>query len=176
MVMRAHDFVAWTGQIVMFVMLGLLVSPSRLLAVGPTALVLAALLAFLARPLAVALCLAPFRFRGREILLVGWVGLRGAVPIILAVIPVLGRVPRADMLFDVVFFVVLVSALLQGGTTPALTRLLRWEGRHLRGPPRSSRSSRRTRSTTRSSRSSSPPLPRSATPTSRTSLSPTSRS
>jgi potassium/hydrogen antiporter len=118
---RAHDFVAWTGQIVMFVVLGLLVFPSRLVAVAPTGLVLAALLAFVARPVAVAVCLLPFGFSLREIVLVGWVGLRGAVPIILAVIPVLAHVTGAARLFDIVFFVVLVSALLQGTTARWLT-------------------------------------------------------
>jgi len=122
--LRAHDFIAWTGQIVMFVALGLLVFPSRVLAVAPAGLVVAAALAFVARPLAVLVCLAPFGFRAREIALVGWVGLRGAVPIILAVIPVLARVPGAETIFDVVFFVVLVSAILQGSTTLWLTERL----------------------------------------------------
>lgn len=122
--LRVHDFVAWAGQIVMFVALGLLVSPSRVIATAPTAIVLAVLLAFLARPLAVAVCLEPFGFRLREIVLIGWVGLRGAVPIVLAIIPVLGGIPGADLIFDMVFFVVLVSALVQGGTTRWLTRRL----------------------------------------------------
>jgi len=123
--LRVHDFVAWAGQIVMFVVLGLLAFPHRVLAVAPTGLVLAALLAFVARPLAVAACLAPFGFRLREIALVGWVGLRGAVPIVLATIPVLARVEEAERLFDVVFFVVLVSALVQGGTTRRLAEALK---------------------------------------------------
>lgn len=118
---RAHDFIAWMGQIVMFVVLGLLVFPSRIVAVAPTGLLIAALLAFVARPIAVAACLFPFGFSLREIVLVGWVGLRGAVPIILSVIPVLARVAGAERLFDVVFFVVLVSAVLQGSTARWLT-------------------------------------------------------
>jgi cell volume regulation protein A len=123
--LRVHDFTAWAGQIVMFVALGLLVTPSRLVAIAPTALVLATCLAFVARPLAVAVCLEPFGFRLREIVLIGWVGLRGAVPIVLAIIPVLRGIPGADMIFDTVFFVVLVSALVQGGTTPWLTHRLK---------------------------------------------------
>jgi cell volume regulation protein A len=123
--LRAHDFMAWAGQIVMFVVLGLLVSPSRIAAAAPTAVVIAVFLAFLARPLAVAACLEPFGFHLREIVLVGWVGLRGAVPIVLAIIPVLGGIPGADMIFDTVFFVVLVSALAQGGTTRWLTQRLK---------------------------------------------------
>src|SRR5262249_29611864 len=74
--LRIYDFVAWLGQIVMFVVLGLLSLPSRVLAIAPRGLVLAAALAFVARPFAVAMCLAPFRYRPREILLVGWIGLR----------------------------------------------------------------------------------------------------
>lgn len=123
--LRVHDFIAWSGQIVMFVVLGLLSFPSRVAAVAPTGLVLAALLALVARPLAVALCLAPFGFRAREIVAVGWVGLRGAVPIILATIPVLARVDGAEKIFDVVFFVVLVSTLLQGGTARRVTEWLK---------------------------------------------------
>src|SRR6202011_2116375 len=89
--LRVHDFIAWASQIGMFLVLGLLVSPSRLMGVVPAGLTMALLLAFVARPLAVAVCLLPFRFDVREILLVGWVGLRGAVPIILALIPVLAK-------------------------------------------------------------------------------------
>lgn len=122
--LRVHDFIAWAGQIVMFVVLGLLVFPSRVLSVAPMGLGIAAILVFVARPLAVALCLAPFGFRAKEIVLVGWVGLRGAVPIILAVIPVLGGVEGAERLFDVVFFVVVVSAVLQGGSAKRVTEWL----------------------------------------------------
>ena len=71
------------------------------------------------------MCLSPFRFRPRELALVGWLGLRGAVPIILAVIPVLGGVARAEMIFEVVFFVVLVSTLVQGSTVRLVTSALK---------------------------------------------------
>lgn len=124
LLLRTHDFVAWTGQIVMFVALGLLVFPSNLLAVAKTSLSLALLLALVARPLGVVVCLAPFRFQPRELVLVGWLGLRGAVPIILAVIPVLGGVEHAELIFDVVFFVVLVSTLVQGSTVRWVTSAL----------------------------------------------------
>jgi cell volume regulation protein A len=123
--LRVHDFIAWTGQMVMFVVLGLLVFPSRIFAVAPQGLELAALLAFVARPIAVLVCLAPFGFPLREMVLIGWAGLRGAVPIILAVIPVLARVRGAETVFDVVFFVVLASALAQGGTVRWLTHWLK---------------------------------------------------
>jgi cell volume regulation protein A len=122
---RTHDFIAWASQIGMFILLGLLVVPSHLLGVGGVGLALALLLAFVSRPLAVAACLLPLGFGLREIALIGWAGLRGAVPIILAVIPVLSGAPDAGPLFDVVFFVVLVSVVLQGGTVP-------WVARHLR--------------------------------------------
>jgi cell volume regulation protein A len=122
--LRIHDFIAWASQIGMLIVLGLLVVPSRLLAVAPDGLWMALLLAFVARPLAVAACLLPFRFHPREILLIGWVGLRGAVPIILALIPVLANVPGAERIFNIVFFVVLVSITLQGGTVRWLTRRL----------------------------------------------------
>lgn len=122
--LRVHDFVAWGSQIGMFLVLGLLVAPSRLVAVAPAGLALALLLAFVARPAAVAVCLLPFGFAAREMLLVGWAGLRGAVPIVLALIPVLARAEGADTIFDVVFFVVLLSVVLQGGTARWLTRRL----------------------------------------------------
>jgi cell volume regulation protein A len=122
---RTYDFVAWASQIGMFILLGLLVIPSHLEAVAGVGLALALLLALVARPAAVAACLVPMGFGAREIVLVGWAGLRGAVPIILAVIPVLAGAPRAGRLFDVVFFVVLVSVVVQGGT-------VRWVARRLR--------------------------------------------
>jgi cell volume regulation protein A len=100
------------------------VYPSRLVAAAPLGLAVAAMLALAARPLAVALCLLPFRYRAREIGYIGWVGLRGAVPIILATVPILAGVPDAGLVFDVVFFVVVVNALVQGTTVPWLTRRL----------------------------------------------------
>lgn len=125
MLYRTHDFVAWASQIGMFILLGLLVFPSHLAKVAGVGVALSLLLAFVARPVAVAACLLPMGFKLGEIALVGWAGLRGAVPIIFAVIPVLAGAPGAGPLFDVVFFVVLVSVVIQGGT-------VRWVGRRLR--------------------------------------------
>jgi cell volume regulation protein A len=122
--LRVHDSIAWLGQVVMFLMLGLLSIPSRLLAVGGIGLMLGVVLAVVARPLATALCLLPFRFRLREIAFVGWVGLRGAVPIILAIFPVLARAPSAHHLFDVVFFIVVVNSIIPGSTVRWAARLL----------------------------------------------------
>ena len=119
-----HDAAAWCGQVMMFLVLGLLVFPSRLLQVSGTGLALALFLSLVARPVAVLLCLAPFRYPWRETAFVGWTGLRGAVPIILAIFPVLAGVEGAKPLFDIVFFVVVVSALVPGGTVGWAARLL----------------------------------------------------
>jgi cell volume regulation protein A len=121
---RFHDGLAWLMQIVMFLALGLLVFPSRLLDVAGPGLVTAALLMFVARPLAVFLVLLPSRMSLADKTLVAWVGLRGAVPIVLATFPLLGGVPGADHLFNLVFFVVLTSVLLQGTSIPAVARWL----------------------------------------------------
>lgn len=118
------DGMAWLAQIVMFTMLGLLSFPTRLLAVGGAGLAISAVLILVARPLAVVAVLAPFRFRVREMVLVSWGGLRGAVPIILATFPLLMGIAGGQLLFDVVFFVVLVSGLTQGWTLPVLARRL----------------------------------------------------
>lgn len=132
---RVHDATAWLAQIGMFLLLGLLVFPSRLLEVAPLGLGVAAVLGLVARPVAVALSLLPFRIPRREQALIGWAGLRGAVPIVLAAFPVLSRVPGAENLFDLVFFVVLVSALVHGGTVPWVTRKLGLESDEPPPPP-----------------------------------------
>ncbi|MFN2563638.1 MAG: potassium/proton antiporter [Gemmatimonadaceae bacterium] len=121
---RVHDAVAWLSQIAMFLLLGLLVVPSRLAAVALLGLGLALFLLLIARPVVTALCLAPFAYTRRDILFVGWAGLRGAIPIVLATYPVLVAAPGAQRIFDLVFFIVVVSALLQGGTIGWLTRVL----------------------------------------------------
>jgi potassium/hydrogen antiporter len=130
--LHTHDALAWLGQVVMFLVLGLLSVPSRLVAVGAVGLALGLVLALVARPAAVALCLVPFGFRARETAFVGWVGLRGAVPIILAIFPVLAGVPEAEALFDVVFFIVVVNTLVPGATVRWAARLL---GVEVKGPP-----------------------------------------
>lgn len=132
---RVHDALAWVCQIGMFLVLGLLAFPSRLVDAAPIGLAVALLLAFVARPLAVALCLVPFRYRAREVAYIGWVGLRGAVPIVLATLPVLYHVPGAARVFDVVFFIVLVNAALQGMSVPWVTRKLKAEAAEPPPPP-----------------------------------------
>jgi cell volume regulation protein A len=123
-VRRVHDALAWLAQILMFVMLGLLVFPSRLLPAALDGLVLAGVLACLARPLAVFAVLAPLRMPWREQVFVAWVGLRGAVPIVLATYPVLRGVQGGDQIFHLVFFVVLVNSLVPGATVAWLARRL----------------------------------------------------
>lgn len=128
---RAHnsvvvflDAATWLAQIVMFVLLGLLASPQRLMASILPAMAVAAVLMLVARPLAVFICLAPFRFNWREKLFVAWVGLRGAVAIFLASIPLLVGMPKAYIYFDVAFVIVVISLLLQGWTLGAAARRL----------------------------------------------------
>jgi cell volume regulation protein A len=123
-IIRFHDGLAWLMQIVMFLALGLLVFPSRLLTVAVPGLATAALLMLVARPVGVFLVLLPSRMPLAEKVMVAWVGLRGAVPIVLATFPLLSGVPGADDLFNLVFFVVLTSVLLQGTSIPAVARWL----------------------------------------------------
>jgi cell volume regulation protein A len=130
--LRVHDALAWLSQVGMFLVLGLLVFPSRLLDAAGVGLAIAMLLAFIVRPLLAAVCLLPFRYHPREIVYIGWVGLRGAVPIVLATIPVLAGAPGAARLFDLVFFIVVASALVPGATVAWVTRKL---GLQTREPP-----------------------------------------
>src|SRR2546423_5203577 len=134
---RAHntvvvflDAVTWLAQIVMFVLLGLLVWPGRLIESILPALAVAAALMFIARPAAVFLCLAPFRFTWREKAFISWVGLRGAVGIFLASIPLLVGLPNAHLYFDIAFVTVLASLLIQGWTIAFAARRL-----HVALPP-----------------------------------------
>jgi potassium/hydrogen antiporter len=122
--LRVHDALAWLSQVGMFLILGLLVYPSRLVDVAGVGLGIAVFLAFVVRPLVVAVCLLPFRYPHREVLYIGWVGLRGAVPVVLATFPVLAGAPGAERLFDVVFFIVVANALVPGATVAWVTRKL----------------------------------------------------
>src|SRR6202035_651837 len=110
------DAATWVAQIGMFLLLGLLAWPARLPQHALAALAGALMLMLVARPLAVLICLAPLRFALREKLFVSWVGLRGAVGIFLASIPLLVGLPDAQLYFDVGFVVVLASLLVQGWT------------------------------------------------------------
>jgi cell volume regulation protein A len=128
-VTRFYDGLSWLAQIGMFLSLGLLVQPSALLPVLSQGLMVTAFLIFAARPLAVWMCLAPIGMHWREICYVGWVGLRGAVPIVLATYLLVkdsgqGLLTDAPWLFNLVFFIVLGSALLQGWSVSPAARLL----------------------------------------------------
>ncbi|WP_461061153.1 potassium/proton antiporter [Silanimonas algicola] len=115
----------WLAQGGMFLLLGMLVVPSTLMDVLGPALVLAAVLMLVARPVAVAACLVPFGFHKREIGFIGWVGLRGAVGIFLASLPLLMALPNANLYFNVAFVVVVTSLLVQGWTLKPAARLFR---------------------------------------------------
>ena len=120
-----HDGLAWLAQVVMFLALGLLVFPSRLVPLIPTGVVVALAVIFVVRPIAVFISLAFSASNFREKLFVSWAGLRGAVPIMLATLLLVDRMPLADEAFHLVFFVVLFSVLLQGTTIPIAARWLR---------------------------------------------------
>jgi cell volume regulation protein A len=122
--LRFHDAVAWLMQIVMFLMLGLQVFPSQLVTVLGEGLLLSAVLMLLARPAAIFIFLTFTRFTFKENLLIAWVGLRGAVPIILATFPLLAGIPNAGHIFNLVFFIVLTSVLFQGTSIPVVVRYL----------------------------------------------------
>ena len=130
-----HDALAWLSQIAMFVLLGLLSFPSRLLAIGWKALLIALILILLSRPAACLVCLLPFRIGWRPLMLISWVGLKGAVPIVLATFPLMLGSPNAPLLFDAIFFIVVLSALVQGSTLPAVTRFLRLDQPQEPEPP-----------------------------------------
>jgi potassium/hydrogen antiporter len=128
---RAHnsvitflDAATWLAQIVMFVLLGLLVEPHRLTSSALPAVLVALVLMLVARPVAVFVCLAPFRFNWREKIFIAWTGLRGAVAIFLASIPMLVGLSKAYLYFDVAFVVVIISLLAQGWTLAAAARKL----------------------------------------------------
>jgi len=122
-VLRVSDGFAWLAQAGMFLVLGIITDARGLLGVVGPALLVAGVLMFVARPVAVALCLLPFRFPAREIAFIGWIGLRGAVPIVLGLFPLLAGVSQAPLLFHVAFFIVLLSLLLQGSSLPLAARL-----------------------------------------------------
>ena len=121
---RFQTGTTWFAQIAMFVTLGLLATPSQFSAVLVPALLLAAFLTFVARPLAIWVCLIPFGFTRHEIAFIAWVGLRGAVSILLAILPIIAGLPNATAIFNTAFIVVLASLLVQGWTIRPMARFL----------------------------------------------------
>ncbi|MET0394739.1 MAG: potassium/proton antiporter [Chitinophagaceae bacterium] len=124
-IIRFYDGQAWLMQIVMFLTLGLLVFPSRITPIAGTGILIALVLIFVARPVAVFISLAFFRMKLREKLFISWVGLRGAVPIVFATYPLIAGLAKADQIFHLVFFISASSVLLQGYTLPLVARWLR---------------------------------------------------
>jgi potassium/hydrogen antiporter len=119
-----QEGMTWLAQIAMFLLLGLLATPSQFGAIAIPAVLLALFLTFVARPIAVWLCLLPFRFQRQETAFVSWVGLRGAVSILLAIVPLLGGLDNAILFFNCAFIIVLVSLVLQGWTINPLAKRL----------------------------------------------------
>jgi cell volume regulation protein A len=117
------DGLAWLMQIVLFLTLGLLVFPSHIVPVIGIGILVSLFLILVARPLGVFLSLIPFKMKLRRRLYISWVGLRGAVPIVFATYPLLAGIEKADMIFDIVFFISLTSVLIQGTT---LTKIAKW--------------------------------------------------
>jgi cell volume regulation protein A len=122
-VLRVSDGLAWLAQAGMFLILGLFADVKDLARVAPGALAIGVGLIVFARPVAVAVFLAPFRYSLREIAFIGWVGLRGAVPIVLALFPLMAGIAEAALLFHLTFFTVLLSLLAQGASLPFAARL-----------------------------------------------------
>jgi len=121
---RFHEGIAWLMQITMFLALGLFVFPSQLLPVLVPGILISLILIFIARPVAVYLALLPWKMARNEKIMVSWVGLRGAAPIVLATFPLLAAVPQANVVFNLVFFIVITSALLHGTSIPLVARML----------------------------------------------------
>ena len=123
--LRFFDGNAWLAQITLFITLGLLVFPSHILPVVLPGMLIAFCLMFIVRPLAVFVSLIPFRYSLREKIYISWVGLRGAVPIVLATFPLVAGIESADLIFNLVFFIVITSVLLQGTSLVPVSRWLK---------------------------------------------------
>ena len=125
-ILRFFDGLTWLFQIIMFLCLGLLVNPHEMLEVAVVALLIGVFMIVIGRPLSVFLCLLPFgkRINMKSKMFVSWVGLRGAVPIIFATYPVVAGVPGADVIFNIVFFITILSLVIQGTTVSKVARIM----------------------------------------------------
>lgn len=124
-VIKFFDGLTWLFQIVMFITLGLLVNPKELIPVAGIGLLVGTFMILLGRPLSVILTLLPFRkLSTKAKTYISWVGLRGAVPIIFATYPWIAEIPQAKMIFNIVFFITILSLLIQGTTVPGMAKLL----------------------------------------------------
>ena len=123
-IMKMFDGLAWLMQIILFVTLGLLVSPSSIVPVIGVGLLISGFLIFVARPLSVYITMLPFKVLNRTKLFISWVGLRGAVPIVFATFPLMAGLEKADMIFNIVFFISLTSVLIQGTSIPLVAKWL----------------------------------------------------
>jgi cell volume regulation protein A len=121
---RFHEGVGWLMQIILFLTLGLFVFPSQLVPIIVPGIIISILLIFIARPIAVYLSLIPWKMKKNEKVLISWVGLRGAAPIVLATFPLLYGVPGGQVFFNMVFFMVIASSLLHGTSIPFVARAL----------------------------------------------------
>ena len=124
-ILRMYDGLAWLMQIVLFLTLGLLVFPSQIVPVIGIGLIISLFLIFVARPVAVFLSLIPFKMKLRRRFYISWVGLRGAVPIVFATYPLLAGIDKANMIFNIVFFISLTSILIQGTTLSVVAKWLK---------------------------------------------------
>jgi cell volume regulation protein A len=122
--MKMYDGLAWLMQIVLFVTLGLLVFPSQMVPYIGIGLLISGFLMLVVRPLACFICLAPFKLKSRVKLLISWVGLRGAVPIVFATYPLMAGIEKAGVIFNIVFFISLTSVLIQGTSIPKVAKWL----------------------------------------------------
>ena len=114
--LKFYDGFSWLMQIMMFITLGLLVFPSHMVPIIGIGLLISAVLMFVVRPIAMIICLLPFRMYYKDLTFISWVGLKGAVPIIFATYPMVEKIPQADVIFHIVFFITLTSLMLQGTT------------------------------------------------------------
>ena len=122
---KVHDGLAWLSQIILFLMLGLLMTPKALMDHGWMGLSVALVLIFVARPVATVVSLLPFRFPWKEQAFISWVGLRGAVPIVLAIFPILAGIPLTDVYLNIAFVCVLLSLVIQGWSVIPLAEKLK---------------------------------------------------